>query len=99
MVGTDDANIELSQKRAKSVVDYVTSKGIPTGRLVAKGYGESQPKVITTPDLRFPFLPEGSILSENFINGLSPEQKEAANQQNRRIEMKVISNDYMPSLD
>jgi len=99
MVGTDEANFELSQKRAKSVVDYVTSKGIPTGRLVAKGYGESQPKVITKTDLRFPFLPEGTVLNESFINTLSPEQKEAANQQNRRIEMKVIGNDYMPSLD
>ena len=99
MVGTDEANIELSQKRAKSVTNYVTSKGIPGGRLVAKGYGESKPKVITTPDLRYTFLPRGTVLSEDFINTLTPEQKEAANQQNRRIEMKVISNDYMPSLD
>ncbi len=99
MVGTDEANFELSQKRAKSVTDYVTSKGIPAGRLVAKGYGESQPKIITKEDLRFPFLPEGTVLNEKFINTLTPAQKEAANQQNRRIEMKVISNDYMPSLD
>lgn len=99
MVGTDEANIELSQKRAKSVTDYVTSKGIPEGRLIAKGYGESKPKVIEKEDLRFPFLPKGTVLNESFINTLSPEQKEAANQQNRRIEMIVISNDYTPSLD
>ncbi len=99
MVGTDEANFELSQKRAKSVTEYVTSKGIPAGRLIAKGYGESQPKIITKVNLRYPFLPEGTVLNESFINTLSPEQKQAANQQNRRIEMKVISNDYMPSLD
>lgn len=99
MIGTDIANDGLSQKRANSVMEYVSSKGIQPGRLVAKGYGESQPKIITKADLRFPFLPVGSVLDEDFINKLSPEQKEAANQQNRRIEMKVISNDYMPSLD
>ncbi len=99
MVGTDEANNQLSQKRAKSVTDYVTSKGIPEGRLIAKGYGESQPKTITKEDLRYPFLPKGTVLNEDFINTLTPEQKEAANQQNRRIEMKVVGNDYMPSLD
>lgn len=36
-------NQRLSQRRAQSVVDYLTKKGIPKSRLVAKGYGESQP--------------------------------------------------------
>lgn len=41
--GTDDYNIKLSQKRAESVVSYLIQKGIPANRLVAKGYGETQP--------------------------------------------------------
>jgi outer membrane protein OmpA-like peptidoglycan-associated protein len=41
--GTDDYNQKLSQARAQSVVDYLVSKGIARTRLVAKGYGESQP--------------------------------------------------------
>lgn len=41
--GTDRYNENLSQKRAESVVKYLLSKGIPKERLVAKGYGESQP--------------------------------------------------------
>jgi len=99
MIGSDEANDELSQKRANSVTAYFTSKGIPDGRLIAKGYGESQPKVIVTPDLRYSFLPKGTVLNESFINSLTPEQQVVANQQNRRIEMKVLSNDYIPSLD
>lgn len=36
-------NSELSQKRAQSAVDYITTKGdISANRIVAKGYGESQ---------------------------------------------------------
>lgn len=36
-------NQRLSQRRAQSVVDYLTKKGIAKSRLVAKGYGESNP--------------------------------------------------------
>ncbi len=35
-------NLELSQRRAQSVVDYVISKSIEKERLTAKGYGESR---------------------------------------------------------
>ncbi|KAA2244786.1 OmpA family protein [Chitinophaga agrisoli] len=41
--GTDSYNIKLSQDRAQSCVDYLASKGIPTSRMVAKGYGEARP--------------------------------------------------------
>ena len=41
--GNDNYNIKLSQKRAESVVTYLTQKGISSKRLVAKGYGESRP--------------------------------------------------------
>lgn len=43
--GTDRYNQELSQKRAQAAVDYLISKGIAPDRLIAKGFGESQPKV------------------------------------------------------
>ncbi|MEL6561798.1 MAG: OmpA family protein [Bacteroidota bacterium] len=39
---TDEYNEVLSDKRAKSAVNYLISKGINSGRLIAKGYGESQ---------------------------------------------------------
>ena len=42
-VGSDDANLKLSQDRAQSVVDYLIENGIKKNRLVAKGYGETQP--------------------------------------------------------
>ena len=41
--GSDDYNLQLSQKRAESVVNYLISKGIEPGRLIAKGYGEQMP--------------------------------------------------------
>lgn len=42
-IGNDDKNMELSERRAKKVVDYCISKGIKKERLFAKGYGETQP--------------------------------------------------------
>jgi len=41
--GKDAYNMSLSEKRAKSAVDYLISQGIEKGRLVSKGYGESKP--------------------------------------------------------
>ena len=38
----DQYNLDLSQRRAQSAVDYIVSKGIAADRLVAKGYGESR---------------------------------------------------------
>ena len=35
--------MKLSQARAKAVVDYLISKGIPRDNIYAKGYGESSP--------------------------------------------------------
>ena len=40
--GSDEYNLELSQKRAESVVNYLIAKGIDSGRLIAKGYGETR---------------------------------------------------------
>lgn len=40
--GSAESNRSLSQRRAQSVVDYLVSKGITRGRLVAKGYGETR---------------------------------------------------------
>ncbi|HRX29873.1 MAG TPA: OmpA family protein [Saprospiraceae bacterium] len=40
--GDEEYNIELSQKRAESAVEYLISKNIDPIRLIAKGYGESQ---------------------------------------------------------
>ena len=36
-------NVTLSQRRAKAVVDYLTSKGISAEQLSAKGYGAASP--------------------------------------------------------
>jgi outer membrane protein OmpA-like peptidoglycan-associated protein len=41
--GKDAYNMNLSEKRAKSAVDYIISKGIAADRVQSKGYGESKP--------------------------------------------------------
>ncbi len=43
--GSDVYNLNLSDRRAKSTVQYILSKGIASGRITGKGFGESEPKV------------------------------------------------------
>ena len=50
-VGQDKANLDLSQRRAASVVKFLVDKGVATDRLVAKGYGETAPKCTDVPAL------------------------------------------------
>jgi outer membrane protein OmpA-like peptidoglycan-associated protein len=42
--GTDSYNQGLSEKRASAVASYLRSKGISSGRITTKGFGESAPK-------------------------------------------------------
>lgn len=42
-VASEAYNLQLSQRRAESTVNYLIQKGIDPNRLVAKGYGESKP--------------------------------------------------------
>ncbi len=41
--GDDDYNMKLSERRAKSVVNYLIQKGIDKTRLYPKGYGKTKP--------------------------------------------------------
>ena len=72
--GDADDNQKLSEGRAKAVYDYLVAKGIDASRLTYKGYGETQPKI-----------------SDADIEKLaSAKEKEAAHQQNRRTEYKIV---------
>lgn len=96
-VGNEKANLELSQKRAQSVVDYLIEKGIAQDRLKATGNGESNPKTVDEKIAKqYQFLTVGTLLNESFIKTLSPDNQEFANQINRRTEFKVLRTDYVP---
>ncbi|HMI08136.1 MAG TPA: OmpA family protein [Flavobacterium sp.] len=43
--GSDAYNLALSDRRARSTVQYVISRGIAKARVTGKGFGESEPKV------------------------------------------------------
>lgn len=97
MVGDANANMLLSKRRAQAVVDYLTQKGYDVDRLVAKGYGESKPVVVTEEiakqDSAFVV---GVELSQSFIEKLPKATQEKANQINRRTELRILATDYIP---
>lgn len=93
--GTEKYNEGLSDRRAKSVVDYLVAAGIDKDRLTWKGYGKTVPKVVTKRvNKDYPQFPEGTALTEEFILTLSEEDQEAADQINRRTEFQVTSTKY-----
>ena len=105
--GSDEANMKLSEARAKSVVDFLTTYGIDRERLSSKGYGETMPKevdkgllktLIEKRGINASFLKDGDILTEQFIKRLTDEQQEICNQINRRTDFVVTGRDYVPKV-
>ncbi len=76
-------NLELSQKRAQSCVNYLVTKGIDPARMVPVGRAALEPLFT---DAQIKAMP-------------TKEEKEAAHQKNRRTDFKVISFDYVPKTE
>jgi OOP family OmpA-OmpF porin len=47
--GTHNYNVSLSSRRADAVLRYLAEKGVDTSKLVARGYGETKPRVASNP--------------------------------------------------
>jgi len=94
--GSAQYNERLSQRRAESVVNYLIDHGIAADRLTPKGYGEDKPKTIKRKVAEhYPFLKEGDVLNEAFINNLKdPAQQDSCHQLNRRTEFIVLRTTY-----
>lgn len=90
--GSEEYNLSLSDRRAKSVVDYLVGKGISSDRLTWAGYGKSHPKTVTKRIAKeYPQFSEGVTLTPEFIDTLPETDREIADQINRRTEFKVTS--------
>lgn len=94
--GDESYNQKLSEARAQAVVDYLVAAGIPAERMQRQGFGESRPMTITRRLARlFPQFQEGDVLTEEYIEALPEENdRQLADQINRRTEFKVLSVDY-----
>lgn len=98
MVGDSLANMMLSKRRAQSVIDYLYEQGYDPDRLIAKGYGENVPVIVSeklaASDTLFK---AGMPLDAAYVLSLpQKEQQDKVNQINRRTELRVMTMDYMP---
>ena len=95
LVGTDEFNNELSQKRAQSCCDFLIQHGIERERLTPVGYGKTRPVVANKAlNKQYPFIPVDQVLDEAFIMSLPTDKQEICNQINRRTEFKVVKTTY-----
>jgi len=95
--GSDDYNRKLAERRAKSCVDYLISKGIPKERLTPRGYGEDQPNYLKNSKKK-PVLDakgERIYLTEKYIKSQKTEElQEDYHQRNRRTSFKVVGEGF-----
>ena len=94
-VGDSASNKTLSEKRAQAVVEYLIAHGIDKERLTPVGYGKDKPVVVDEAlHKKYNYLPVGQTLDEQFIDTLTPDQQNIANQINRRTEFRVLRTTY-----
>ena len=70
----EQENLELSQRRANQIVNYLIDQGIDESRLTSIGMGEKEP-IISDEEIR------------KMINDID---KELAHRQNRRVQVKIV---------
>ncbi len=95
--GNDEYNLDLSRRRAQSCVNYLISKGLPSERLVSKGFGETTPTHLTDENKDPVLDAEGNriFLTEEYINSMpTNKRKEQLHQRNRRTAFKVLGEGY-----
>lgn len=96
--GPDIYNLDLSQRRAKSCVNYLISKGISMERLFPIGYGETQPATLLDANKQPVKDASGNVvrLTEDYISAQPSKEKQAQmNQRNRRTSFKVIGEAFV----
>jgi len=75
--GSESYNLQLSERRAKAVADYLIYKGVPAARIATKGFGEDPNYFVATNDTA-----EGRSLNRRVeikIVPISQEEVQAAN--------------------
>ena len=94
--GSSEYNKRLSQRRAESVVNYLTAHGIASDRLTPMGYGKDKPKTIRKKMTeKYTWMKEGDVLTEEYIKALNDKEKEEiCDQLNRRTEFIVLRTTY-----
>lgn len=93
--GSDAYNLNLSQRRAESVCNYLKEHGIAADRLTPRGYGKHKPKQVRRKlKETYAWLKDTEQLTEEFIRKLPQEQQDICNQLNRRTEFIVLRTTY-----
>lgn len=96
--GSAAYNKDLAERRAKSCVDYLMKiKGVPSDRLIAKGFGEGEPNYLKDADKKPVMGPDGKriYLIEAYINAQPLEKtREDYHQRNRRTSFKVVGEGF-----
>lgn len=88
-----DYNLKLSEKRAKSVLNHLTNKGVNASRLYSKGYGEEKPTHSNDTE-------EGRKLNRRVeINFINPQSNKGQQIYDEDVEVNKFVEVIQPQLD
>lgn len=90
--GDNNFNVSYSQNTADKYRDFIITYGIDANRVLAKGYGATNPrKIDRLINMSCPYLKVNQILDCDFIEKLENiEEKELAHSLNRRVEIRIL---------
>jgi peptidoglycan-associated lipoprotein len=89
--GNETDDIVLAQRRAQTIIDHLTQKGVATERLTANSFGSRTPlKVTKALSAKYRFLKEGELLTGEYLQTLKASDRAIAQKLNHRTEFKVL---------
>lgn len=92
--GSDEYNVQLSSRRAASVVTALVAQGIDPSRLQSEGRGQRQPLTVTAAVAeRYPFLSVDTVLTPDYIATLESDQQSICDALCRRTEFAVLTDE------
>lgn len=101
--GNDEYNRKLSERRANEIVRLLVDAGIDPNRLVPNGYGETEPRKLLKDmkGLKTGYIfAKDTVMTEEYINALRTSESEDvfedAHRINRRVTLKILSEDFKP---
>lgn len=82
--GSASSSRNLAQRRAQTICERLIAMGVQPNQVIPKGFGDTTPVRV-----------DGVVYNCEYIMKFSPPEQEAMHAKNRRVELRIISKDFV----